>query len=65
MATGKSGAPSVEYRHDDGRGEHQIGAVIDGAFVPFARVHDSQAAQLVENAGNRQDTDDADGKGGE
>lgn len=65
MAPAKDRKPSVEYRHDDGRGEHQIGAVIDGAFIPFARVHDSQAAQLAENASNRQDTDEADGKGGE
>jgi hypothetical protein len=65
MATARESNPKVEYRHDDGRDEHQIGVVISGAFVPFARVHDSQAKQLVENAGNRKASDDDDGNGSE
>ena len=65
MATAKSKTVDVEYRHDDVRGEHQIGAVIDGQFVAFATVDDAVAKQRVENASNQPGTDDADGKGGE
>ena len=31
----KDKAPTPEYRYDPGRGEHQIGVVIEGAFVAF------------------------------
>lgn len=45
-------APSIEYRHNVARGEHEIGVRANGLFVAFASQSDARYAQLVENAQN-------------
>lgn len=56
-------APSIEYRHNVARGEHEIGVRAGGLFVAFAAVSDARYEQLVENAQNLADaTDDDNGE---
>lgn len=61
-SSSSSKVPSVEYRHNVALGKHEIGARIDGQFVPFAQLDDPVVAQRVENAkdvaGDTSDTED-------
>lgn len=51
MAEG-SKAPSVSYRHNVARGEHEIGVSVQGYFVPFVQLPDAAFEQGLENAQN-------------
>ncbi len=44
--------PSIEYRHNVAKGQHEIGVKVGKVFVPFATVSDAYFAQLYENAEN-------------
>lgn len=50
MATPKASAPSVSYRHNVPKGQHEIGVTIGGVFVSFVAHPDGYFDQLVENA---------------
>ncbi len=44
--------PSIEYRHNVAKGQHEIGVKVEKVFVAFATVSDAYFAQLYENAQN-------------
>lgn len=64
MAEAK-GAPKVAYRHHVARGEHQLGVVLEGTFVPFAVLSNAYVAQLTENEHAAAGESDGEGEGGE
>ena len=50
MTAPKTSTPSIEYRHNVAKGQHEIGVRAGGVFVAFATLSDAYYGQLVENA---------------
>ena len=67
MAGAKSAPPSVAYQHHDERGEHQIGVVHEGQFVPFAVLDDQTFEDAKSRAAPSEPDEEApaEGEGGE
>ena len=60
MAGERTSKPTIEYRHNVAKSQHEIGVRAGKLFVPFAVVPDSRYAQLIENAENSLATSEGD-----
>lgn len=58
-------APKITYRHNVGRGEHEIGVKVGKHFVPFVQVSDAEYASALERSENIAESGDEDEGEGE
>ncbi len=65
MPTAKASAPSIEYRHNVAKAQHEIGVRAGGVFVAFATVSDAYYGQLAENAATIAESEPASEEEGE